>query len=1489
MCRSAKALISLLMCALGMVCSANAADSPVILNELMAANSHFVADPQGEFDDWVELHNASDTAIDVAGMYLTDNPRTPTKWQIPTNVPNLTRIVAMGYLLVWLDNDTTDPGLHASFELNAAGDEIALFDKDGSTLLDAVTFKGQRSDVSYGRSTTEVDTWRYMLLATPNGLNTMAYDDVVGDTRFSRDRGFYEAPLDVTITCDTPEATIYYTLDGSEPGSVTGRLPKGSVYAGPIHIARATCLRARAVKDGCLPSNVDTQTYIFLNDVITRAQADVLADGYPSTWYGSYPADYEMDPEVYGDPVYKNLMDDALLAIPTVSLVTNKDNFFSQTKDAETGGIYIYTGHGSTGGQGWERPVSVELFTPDGSREFHVDCGVRIQGGENRNPQKCPKHGFGLRFRSEYGPSQFEFPLYEDCPVESFDSLQFRGYFNNTWTHWDPSQRQRSQYIRDQWMHDCMLDMGHADAGRGFFVHLYINGIYWGLYNLVERPVASHYAAYHGGDPDRIDAINGGSATDGTGQVWQETRNAVANKDWAKIQQLIDLDSFIDWSLLNLFAGNVDLKTDGNWRAAGGGPDKRPWRFYVWDGEHVCENVSQSGTSPSADPTGWFNTLDDIEEFRIRFGDRVHKHLFNGGALTTDRNISRWLRRSDEVEMAVVAESARWGDYRRDVHPYSSGPYYLYTRDAYWTVEKNRLLTQYFPRRTDIALSQFRSRGLYPSIDAPTFQIDGTYQHGGYANSGVELSMEGGAGAIWYTLDGSDPRVPGSTPASADEDKLVAENASKRVLIPTTAISDAWKGGAAFDDSTWIGGAGGVGFERSTGYEDYFDIDVQSQMYSKNATCYVRIPFVIAADDVMFLTDLTLNVRYDDGFIVYLNGNEIARKNFTGDPAWNSAANTQNPDSAAVVLESFDVTAYTSSLKLGENILAAQAMNQSTTSSDFLFSIELAMGEASTGGTPSGISTTAVRYAGPIMLSQSTTVKARSLSGSTWSALNEAVYAVGPVAESLRISEIMYHPADDPNAEFIELTNVGAETINLNLVRFSKGIDYTFPSFELPVGGYCLLVRDIAAFEARYGSQLPVLGRYEGSLDNAGEKLQLLDAVGGVIQGFEYEDNWFDLTDGLGFSLTVRDPQAAADLNSKSAWRPSADAGGSPGANDAGQVPELGSVVINELLANPSGGVSDWIELYNPTAQAIDLGGWFLSDDPDGLTKYEVAVGTSIPAGGYLVFYQDQHFANVADPGCRVPFGLSKNGETVYLHSGSGGVLTGYCEQEKFDASESGVSLGRWQKSTGSYNFVALADSTPGTANAAPLVGPVVISEIMYHPADADGVEYVELLNVSADSVTLYDADSGTGWRFTDDPDNPGIDLRLPSDPPVVLSPGAYLVLAKDASLARAMYNVPADVTILSWGAGKLGDDGQKVQLSRPGGEEEDGTRVWIRVDRIAYSDGSHAQDFAGGVDAWPIQADGLGSSLTRVDPPAYGNDPENWRAAAPSPGASND
>jgi len=476
--------------------SVNATEVTLVINEFMASNNTWIEDPQGQYDDWIEIYNYGVTAIDIGGMYLTDNPSSPTKWQVPDNRPAATTIAARSYLLIWADNDTADSGLHANFKLGADGEQIALFDNDGSTLIDSITYPGQTTDISYGRYPDGSDDLRFFGISTPGAPNSDMYLDKVADTKFSHNRGFYDTPFSITIATETEGAIIYYTTDGSEPYQITARgFSSGRVYTGPIPISTTTCLRARAVKPGWIPTNEDTHTYIFLADVIRRSQQQVLSEDYPSTWFDTYAADYGMDPEVYNDPDYANLMDDALLSIPTISIVTNKDNLFSHDKDPDTGGIYVYTGHSITGGQDWERPVSAEFITRDGSEEFQVNCGIRLQGGEGRRPNKSPKHSFSLRFRDEYGPTSLDFKLFDEWPVNSFDTVQLRGFFNNAWTHWAPNQRQRTQYIRDQWMRDTLIDMGHIDAGQGFFVHLYLNGIYWGLYNLHELMVAMQQTA----------------------------------------------------------------------------------------------------------------------------------------------------------------------------------------------------------------------------------------------------------------------------------------------------------------------------------------------------------------------------------------------------------------------------------------------------------------------------------------------------------------------------------------------------------------------------------------------------------------------------------------------------------------------------------------------------------------------------------------------------------------------------------------------------------------------------------------------------------------------------------------------------------------------------------------------------------------------------------------------------------------------------------
>ena len=1470
---------------------------PLVINELMASNSSVSRDPQGQYDDWIEIHNYGGDAIDIGGMYLTDNLSAPTMWRIPVNNPAATTIPPGGYLLIWADNDTNDAGLHANFKLSADGEEIGLFDSDGVTLVDSITFGDQTTDISYGRYPDANDNQLFFSFPSPGAQNVSVYSGDVAEAEFSHNRGFYTTPFSVTIATETDGAVIYYTLDGSEPFDTesSGRAPNGIVYTGPIPINKTTNLRAKAVKPGFKPSEINTQTFIFLGDVL---QQPGNPSGFPSSWGGT-SADYQMDPDIVQDPRYSGMMEDALLSIPSMSLVMKNSDIFDSPD-----GIYANpNGHGVS----WERPGSVELIYPDGTDGIQVNCGIRIQGGAFRSWGLTKKKSFRLLFKGIYGPTRLRYSLFGEDAVEQFDTITLRAGANDGYS-WDAA-KYTEQYTRDEFGRSLQRATGNAGS-HGMFVHLYVNGLYWGLYNPSERPDASFSASYYGGDKEDWDSIHDLSAGNGDTAAWNQMISKcrqAANSDGAyqELQgnnpdgtpnpaypNLLDVTNYIDYLIVNLWGGNWDWPWKNWWAGRDRTVNSTGFKFYCWDYENTMgnnlarspldKNALQNDFSSAGVP---HENLSRNAEYRMLFADRVHKFFFNGAIFTPESLIRRYTDLAVTVEKAIVAESARWGDQHH--HP----PLTLeewYDRDFNYNdgrAGRDWILNYYIPQRSGIVMQQFRNAGLYPDVDAPVFHINGSYQHGGEISEDDLLSMTAPAGTIWYTLDGSDPRSSGT---SQQANALAPENADKRVLVPIGPVGDDWTGGGVFDDSAWLsctGSPGGVGFERTTGYQDFFSLDLLEQMYARNATCYIRIPFTIDTN----YTSLKLNVRYDDGFVAYINGVEVARRNFDGTPAWNSGASSSHSDSAAVLFENIDISDSLETLQHGDNLLAIQAMNSSTTSGDFLISAELL---ASGGDSDDSGAEGVLEYAGPITLPHTVQVKARVLNGDEWSALNEAVFAIGPVAENLRITEIMYNPLD-PNEEFIELQNIGAETINLNLVSFTNGIDFTFPNIELAAGEYVVVVQNRNIFEARYGTNVNIAGQYSGKLDNAGERITLEDAIGRTILNFRYENGWSDITDGEDFSLTIIDAMNP-DPNSwgeKESWRPSAYAGGSPGQDDSGIIPNPGDIVINEILAHAHAEASDWIELYNTTGTAINIGGWFLSDSKKDIFKYKIADGTTIAPNGYLVLYEDLNFGNANDPGCYEPFALSENGEELYLSSTKNNILTGYREVEDFGASVTGISFGRYYKpGTNNYNFVAMEENTPGSANSYPKVGPIVISEIMYNPDWPDGgsytndqYEYIELQNISAEPVTLYDYATAEPWKFTN-----GVEFTFPADNPVTIPAGGYLLAVKnpaafDFAQAEGFLHAERRRGIGPYD-GNLNNAGESLELSMPGDVDNQGVRYYIRVDRVNYSDGSHPENCPGGIDLWPVEADGAGMSLTRKVPTDYGNDPENWQATSPTP-----
>jgi hypothetical protein len=1493
----------------------------LVINEFMASNNRDsnIHDPCGDYDDWIEIYNYGDTPIDLAWMYLTDDLGSPTKWQIPSGYPAQTTAPADGFVVFWADEEPAEGPLHADFKLSVSGEEIGLFDTDGITPIDTIVFGEQTTNISYGRYPDASDNWRFFPIPTAGASNNGAYMGVIEDVEFSHTRGFYSTSFNLTMACVTPGVSIYYTTNGKAPIVGEAAAAGSTLYTVPVAVSSTKCVRAAAIKTGWMPSKINTQTYLFLADVITQSPTGSAPTGWPTGPINGQVIDYGMDPDVVNNGLYVGLVDDALLAIPTISLVTDTANLFDPAM-----GIYVNAVEHGDEATGWERPVSVELINPDGSEGFQIDAGLRIRGGYSRNTNN-PKHAFRLFFRSEYGKEKLNYPLFGDEGVDEFEKIDLSTAQNYSWSFYGDYH---NTMLREVFSRDTQGQMGQPYT-RSRYYHLYIDGQYWGIYQTQERPEARYAASYFGGNAEDYDTVKpigypepGNytiEATDGNlvayDNLWDAaTAGFATNSAYYQVQGLntngtrnpaykvqLDVNNLIDYMLNTFYTGDFDAPITmwesaiNNFFAIYNRNGQDGWKFFKHDAEHsLFAHVPGFdprgwGNNPSIDRTGPWGFFSDFPrfnpqwlherlalnaEYRMRFADRTYKHFFNEGPMVASTAVNTLTARKNQIDSAIIAESARWGDAK--VHPPR-------TRNSDWLPEINTLISDFFPTRVGVVIGQLRNDGWYPNIDPPAFN-----QHGGHVSGGFSLTMTNpnGSGTIYYTTDGNDPRT---------SINLMAGSAAKRVLVPTAAISDNWRGSGAFDDSGWTyvtGSPGGIGYDKATGsggnYIPYISYNVESLMYNKNATCYIRIPFTVNAGDISKFISMTLNMRYDDGFVAYINGTEVYRKYFTGAPLWNSHASTDRTTDCSPP-ESFDISGYLGALLPGNNILAIHGLNYSTTNNDFLTTAEL----VATKSIPS-----AIKYITPITLATSADVKSRVVSGTTWSALNEAVFEVGNIANKLRITEIMFHPANtndpnDPNEEFIELKNIGAQTLNLNLVRFTKGISFTFPDVNLAAGQYIVVVKDVNAFTAEYDGGVNITGQYTGSLDNAGERIRLEDALGQVILDFEYKDGWRSITDGDGYSLTLINP-ANPDANSwgyNDSWRASAYVNGSPGWDDSGIIPNPGAIAVNEVMAHSHAGAPDWIELYNTTASAINIGGWYLSDSDANLLKYRFATGTTIPAYGYIVVYEDVNFGSSAsDPGRIIPFALSENGEMVCLASALDGnsMLTGYREKEDFGASETGVSFGRYYKaSTNSYNFVPMANSTQDYTNAYPKVGPIVITEIMYHPNwpasgsyTNDQYEYIELRNISGSPVTLYDSNENAPWKFTD-----GIDYTFGSPPDTVTIPaGGRILVVKNPTAFNWRYPGLSAITYGPYD-GKLDNAGERVQIGKPG-DEDAGIRYYIRVDRVDYSDGSHPGGEPGNVDLWPTAADGQGKSLTRKYPNLYGNDPNNWQAATPTPGS---
>lgn len=711
----------------------------------------------------------------------------------------------------------------------------------------------------------------------------------------------------------------------------------------------------------------------------------------------------------------------------------------------------------------------------------------------------------------------------------------------------------------------------------------------------------------------------------------------------------------------------------------------------------------------------------------------------------------------------------------------------------------------------------------------------------------------------------------------------------------------------SFDDSLWLSGQGPIGY----GEPGLIRTEL-TDMRGSYTTVYLRKTFEVSNLDEV--GKLTLDLKYDDGLIVWINEQLVAMENVFDElmPYNVTALSTREnldfisfplPDAASVLVE-------------GANVMAIQLFNVSRfSSSDCFVDVRLIAAQNGPDGPDDDAPRAPVRRNGKYEIDalwesaemtafpdqiripatvvepgSTYRVRCRMLDNSQrWSHWSAPVQfaATEPVAKgivaNLRITELMVNPAPAPVGqalnneafEFVELKNIGDEGLDISSVSFTQGIAFEFEGSaitRLEPGEHVLVVKDEAAFRARYGADAAarVAGQYLGQLANNGERIALEDFWNGMVLDFSYGDGraWPLGADGLGHSLVPRDAalvQASASvLNYAGHWRRSVHIHGSAAADDPDPV---NSLVINEFVANPSAGQTDWVELYNASDHPVSLRDWYLSDDIDDPAKWPLPSQVSLAGQASQTFYLTGNPSAIS-----ANFSLRRSGEALLLSYLPDNAPGGLRDAVDFKAQQRGLSLGRYPDGQDGWFFM-----TPSrdSANAPPL-DHLVISEIMYHPAGS-ALEYVELANPTDQPVVLGSAQAM--WRL-----NGAVELILPLD--LVLQAGERIVLvgfdpALDTDMRDAFVSAygidPGAVTLVGPWTGNLANNGERLALERAVDAASPDSTDWILWDELVYSD-EHP---------WPASPDGQGDALQRIDLSGEFSsmNPAHWMAGGPTPG----
>lgn len=1199
---------------------AGGSTTDVVISEFLASNASGIRDLEGTRNDWIELYNGSNAAISLNGYYLSDLSTTANKWAFPAGAT----IPAKGYLLVYASGKfgrTPPPPaseLHTNFSLSATAGYIGLSKNDGAggfTVLSSFTYGRQRADVSFG--TLSGGGTGYMPFSTPNWTNVGGVAGlVIGDTKFSVKRGIYSTPVSLALTADDvdPATFIRYTLDGSTPSE-----SNGETYSAPIIISTTTVVRAAAFRANAIPTNVDTQTYIFPVSVLSQNTVSAVAKGWPNQSTAGQYFDFEMDSAIVAGHEAEVIT--ALKSIPTVSMVTDITNLTDPAS-----GIFVES---QLRGRATEKNVSIELINdtgtvPDASGtlggNFQIDAGVRSRGGFSRNDGN-PKHSWHLYFRNDYD-GDLEYPVYGADGASSFEQLDLATANNYSWSYAPEAANIRtfsytntsgvaSTYtwrfntmIRDLVGRDLQRDMNGLGT-RNKYVHLYINGQYWGINYIQERPESSFSSNYLGGDKDNYDVIKSAGnantsatyrteATDGTytgGIVGTASADGIYVSPWSK-----------------LWGGSLDLRQRNGVLISQAAIDDRNVRFYKllgYDYNPATKTTTRNLTYPVVLDANQLIDYMLIAWYCGAYDAPLSTFLGNAGtnnwwairdsAGTRGFSYFAWDFEHGMGSDMLSGDMATGVAYDIDYGPGSVTPFVFTTAAPPNSFRSTNRLgpwggAQFSPPA--IFPSYTAYRGAYSATNPEYYQSFAMYNVlTDYTKSNPEFVHENLAFATEYRRMFADC----AQAMLRQNGPLITSRAIARINDRANQLSP-----AIIAESARWGNAKGVTLANYN--KPAWEGAVQNM---RDWVTHGSNQHVLNSLSIQGLAGTGVNGpgraellisqlrNYHDGTLAVQN------YNINSGPYW--VIDGLFPNLDAPVLGNWGGTVAT-----GYGLTVTNPNGAGATGTIY-YTLDGSDPRPLGGGAPA-VGALTVANGGTITLSATATVRARVYNASAsvdqqWSAAATADFVVGipASASNLVITEIHYNPlastptgSDGGNYEFVELQNVSAGAIDLAGVNFSVGITYTFPvGSSLAAGARVVIVKDLAAFASRYpdssyaGLSAKTVGPFTGALDNAGERLTLKAANGDFISNFVYDDAdpWPKQPDGSGPSLFFTTASAStADANNGANWFSHATVGGNPGGPDAGSYSAWatlnGGSANGDVDTGDQDGLSDLLEYF---------------------------------------------------------------------------------------------------------------------------------------------------------------------------------------------------------------------------------------------------------------------------------------------------------------------